>query len=157
MTPRVLSTIPLQMLLKAVTCQPNLAFDHLSHQLLVWFVYIHHSSIFFQQPSEISREHIPFKVKARRRRECFGDRLRELDRVGGGKDDLYSGRRAYKVEFSKLNDLHVLSKPHFWVATLRATVRAFTVCGSAMYYEGYPVKYCFMVGSVWEVERGMLF
>ena len=54
-------------LLNYVTCRPNLAFDHLFHQLLVWFVYIHHSSLFFQQPSELLREHILLKVKARRR------------------------------------------------------------------------------------------
>jgi hypothetical protein len=47
-TPRILVTIPLQMILNFVTYRPNLAFDHLFDQLLVWFVYIHDSSLFVQ-------------------------------------------------------------------------------------------------------------
>ena len=78
------------MLLNSVTYRPNFAFDHLFDQLLLWFVYIHHSPLLFQQPSELSREHIPLKVKALRRRECLGDCLRELSRVRGGQHDLYN-------------------------------------------------------------------
>ena len=85
------------MLLNSITCRPNLALDHLFDQLLVWFVHIHDSSLFFQQPLELLREYIPLKVKALRRRECLGDCLRELGRVGGGQHDLYDGRRAYEV------------------------------------------------------------
>ena len=68
------------MLLNLVTCRPNLAFDHFSDQLLLWFIYIHDSSSFFQQPSKLLREHIPLKFKALRRRECIGYRLREPGR-----------------------------------------------------------------------------
>lgn len=47
------------------------------------------------------REHIPLQVKALRGRECVGNCLEELDRVGGGQHSLYNGRRAYRVEFCK--------------------------------------------------------
>jgi hypothetical protein len=80
------------MLLNFVTCRPDPVFDHLFDQLLVWFVYIHDSSLFIQQPSKLLRA---LKVKALRRRECLGDCVRELGRVGSGQYDLYSGRRAY--------------------------------------------------------------
>jgi hypothetical protein len=63
-TPRILLTIQIQMLLNSVTCRLNLAFDYLFHQLLVWFIYIRGSSLSFQQPLELLRVHIPLKVKA---------------------------------------------------------------------------------------------
>ena len=83
-TPSTLLTIPLQMLLNTVSCRPNVAFDHIFDQLLVWFVYIRDCPLLFQQPSDLSREHIPLKGKALRRQECFDDCLRELDKVRGG-------------------------------------------------------------------------
>jgi hypothetical protein len=49
--------IPLQMLLDYVTCRPDIAFDHLFDQLLVCFFYTYGPSLFFQQPSELLREH----------------------------------------------------------------------------------------------------
>ena len=94
----ILLTILLQMFLNFV---PDLTLDHLFDKLLVWFVYFHDSSLFFQQPSELLREHIPPKVKALRGRECLGDCLRELGRVGGRQHNLYNERRAYKVDFCK--------------------------------------------------------
>jgi hypothetical protein len=60
-----------QMLLNSITCRPNLAFDRLFHQVIVWLINIHDSSLGF-------REHIPPKVKSLRGRECLGDCLREL-------------------------------------------------------------------------------
>ena len=45
-----LLTVPLQILLNFVTCRPNVAFEHLFDQLLVWFVHIHDFSFFFNNP-----------------------------------------------------------------------------------------------------------
>jgi len=73
------------MLLKTFSCQLKLDFDHLPSlvQLLVWFVYIHESYLFSQQPSELLREHIQFKVKALRRQEYLGDCLGDKIRIVG--------------------------------------------------------------------------
>src|SRR6266404_9466740 len=84
--------ILLQILLNSVICRSNLAFNHLFDQLLAWFVYIHDSSLLFQQTPELLREHVAYKVKALQRRECLGDRLRELGGVGGRQHDLNNGR-----------------------------------------------------------------
>jgi hypothetical protein len=46
--------------------------------------------------------------------------------VRGGQ---HSGRRTYKVDLCKQNELHVIGKPHFWVDTLCAMVRATAYAG----------------------------
>jgi hypothetical protein len=55
-TPKILlTTILVQMLLNFHHLPTQLALDHFFDQLLVWFVYIYDSSLFFQQPSELLR------------------------------------------------------------------------------------------------------
>jgi hypothetical protein len=100
-TPMILLMNPLQTLLKSVTCRANLGFDHLLDQLFGRFVYVYDSPLHFQQPSKLLREHVPFKVKATRCRECCGNGLRELGGVGGRQRDLNNGLWAKEVIICK--------------------------------------------------------